>query len=360
MIMNRTFVMILTLIFSGCYVTDNIPPDPSPWPYDLPSDHGINDNALLLTHSAIKGFQYENIKSMTILHEDAVIFEHDYDQQRRSLRRIEDLTNLFANLALGIAIDEGLVGSVEDSIHLYLPEYAATFEAEPLKKGIKLAHLLMHRAGFSWNESIVSPYSPDNNLNQMRSSSDWAGFILSQPLEAIPGLRHNYNSGAVQIISKIITNVSGESMEQFLVERLFKPLGITNWTWDTGPGQITDAAGGLSLSQLDVVKIGYLFLNEGSWEGQQIVSRNWVLQSTQVQSLVSNNYHFGYTWWKFDETFLSELLTEDIYCYPGGFGNHLYVVPSKDLVVSIGAQNIESGLYNDSFYLFLEIQNIIP
>jgi CubicO group peptidase (beta-lactamase class C family) len=150
-------------------------------------------------------------------------------------------------------------------------------------------------------------------------------------------------------------------MEEYINLRIFQPLNIKNWEWTKDPQGISDAASGLTISQFDFTKIGYLFLKNGVWKNKLLVSEQWVETSTKVQSLVNNQFHFGYVWWRFDDQLISnELTTNDVYFFPGALGNHLYIIPHKNLIVSIGAKNSGHPLYNPSLFLFFEILNGIP
>ncbi len=146
-------------------------------------------------------------------------------------------------------------------------------DTDELKRDIELEHVLLMTAGFEWDEHTYSYQDPRNPVSSMVASSDWIGFVLERPIAAEPGSSYSYNSGLTVVLSGVLQQVTLDSAERFAAERLFAPLGIERWSWESAPGGLTNTGWGLYLRPRDAAKVGQLVLDGGSWDGREIVSR---------------------------------------------------------------------------------------
>ena len=281
----------LLILFGSCVFTnENLAPDQQTWNYALPNQFNLIDDEFINLNEAILNDEYKNIQALVIIKDDQLIFENYYlDQQREDLNNIDNATNILTSIAIGMAIDDGYLISIETPIADLLPEYENELSNDSLKKTITIRQLLTHRSGLSWDE-IVS----ENDLEEMMNSDDWVKNLLKKPLDAIPGGRYNFNSGASMILSKIIQNLTNETLSSYIDRRLFKALEIEEWLWTADPSGTTNATNGLHLTQLDFTKIGYLLLKNGLWRDQVILSENWIYESTTSQHQPSYSYSLGY------------------------------------------------------------------
>ncbi|MEO9871872.1 serine hydrolase domain-containing protein [Ekhidna sp.] len=349
--------LFIFFILSSCYLSDEVVPDQDVWKYALPSDVGISNDSLLVIDSRAKIGGFEVINGLIIIRNDKLIFENYYqNNNRQTTQNLGRASMVFTLAAIGIAEDKRLL-SIEDPIADYLPEYENIFQDNIGKQEITIAHLLAHRGGFSWNESIEPRFSDNNNLNQMKASEDWARFVLDQPLEAPAGLRFNLNTGTGVILGKIIENASGQDFVSFLTENILDPLLIDSLTISTDPNGNYNGGDGIELSLIDWTKFGYLILNEGIWRGRKIIDPNFLLNTTSTQTTVSGTFELGYVWWLFGDDFANAfgIDHEDIFYIPGELGQHMYIIPSEKMIVSIFADNFFFGFVNPSLNLFAEI-----
>src|SRR5262249_16891667 len=155
--------------------------------------------------------------------------------------------------------------------------------ADPDKAKIRLRDLLTMQAGLSWDEWTFPYTDPRNTHVQMLRSDDPIRYVFEQPVVAEPGTKFSYSSGNSIVLGKIISKATGKRVEKFAEQFLFDPLGITDFYWAKYPGEIVQTGGGLFLRPRDMAKIGCLYLNAGRWRGKQVVSENWVKESTKVQ-----------------------------------------------------------------------------
>ena len=346
----------LLLLFGSCvYTNENLEPDQQTWNYALPNQFSLIDQDFLNLNEAILNDEYRNIHALVIIKDDQLIFENYYlDQQREDLNNIDNATNILASIAIGMAIDDGYLISIETPIAELLPEYENELSNDSLKKTITIRQLLTHRSGLSWDE-IVS----ENDLEEMMNSNDWVKNLLKKPLDAIPGGRYNFNSGASMILSKIIQNLTNETLSSYIDRRLFKALEIEGWLWTTDPSGTTNATNGLYLTQLDFTKIGYLLLKNGVWKDQVILSDDWIYESTNAQHQPSYSYSLGYLWFQFtEEQGNAPYNSKRTFYIPGQTGYHLYINPEENLIVSVGAKNYFYRFFGPSYWLYFAIMDL--
>ncbi len=348
-------LIVIALLFSSCFVGEETPPDQEVWNYALPSEVGMSD-ALLLNLDTITSFgTFDPVRSMIIIKDDQLVFENYYaGDDRNTVRSLLRSSPIITILAIGIVFDEGLLPRLDIPIQSVLDtEYDDIFAANALKRGITIEHLLTHRSGFSWNESITSLQNPSNDLNILLSTPDMVRFVLEKDMEAAPGVRFNYNTGTAIVLAKIVEQVSGQPFTEFVEERIFGPMGITDYTLTTDPRGNVNAATGLSLRTLDVTKIGYLYLKEGLWQNERIVSSQWIQTLSTPQSIITNNVNYGYFWQVFSDniTFIPLFQPNDTYF----FSQHIYINPSQNLLITFSTENIALGIVNNSMFLYSEV-----
>ena len=177
------------------------------------------------------------------------------------------VTKVFSGLAIGIAYDKGLIPSIDEPVSTWFPEMAN----DPLKSKIKLRHLLQHSSGILTTQGSQDIYP----------QHDFVKFALESPVVSTPGEEVKYNNRAVNIESGIIRKVTGRSMEEWLAENLFKPLGITDYKFHHDDAGNTWAMDGLELKASDMVKIACVLADDGKWQGRQIVSEKWLAVATR-------------------------------------------------------------------------------
>ncbi|KAA3665551.1 MAG: class C beta-lactamase-related serine hydrolase [Chloroflexi bacterium] len=169
-------------------------------------------------------------------------------------------------------------------------------------------------------------------------------YILDRKMVAAPGTSFTYNSGATMLLGGILEKATGQSVEDYTAVTLFKPLKITKWQWDRTPKKHSNTGWGLHLRPLDMLKFGQLYLQQGNWQGKQIISQEWVTQSTQP-SVYMDNYNYAYQWWRFTDNnpIVSDLAQNDIYYAWGYGGNFIFIVPHLDLIVVTTAENFDNS-----------------
>jgi CubicO group peptidase (beta-lactamase class C family) len=230
------------------------------------------------------------------------------------------------SIAIGMVLEEGLLKSLDQTLGELIPDRIPA-GVDPRVYDITVRHLLTMTAGWEW----------DGRINfSLTHVTDDLDAMMTRPMVCDPGVCFEYDSGASNLLSYIVQEVSGEFMADYLNPRLFEPLGIENPYWIVTEDNANRGGGGLHLTPREMAKIGYLFLNEGEWDGEQIVSKSWVKRSTRAHAsggsgLTGANIGggpYGYHWW------VAEVDGYDAFAALGYGGQMIYVVPELDLVVA--------------------------
>jgi CubicO group peptidase (beta-lactamase class C family) len=250
---------------------------------------------------------------------------------------MKSVSKSVASLAVGIAIDRGLIRSVNEPIFSFFPELADL--RSPEKDRIQLFHALSMSMGLAWVEATPATGDDNNDEAGMNRSRDACRYVLGLATTAPAGQEFFYNTGALALVSAIIRKATGRPLDEFAREALFEPLGITAVEWERRKGD-TDAGGGLRLRSRDMAKIGQLVLAGGRWNGRQIVSREWIETSTAPKIKAADGQSYGYLWW-LGRSVLNGREVQWVGALGRG-GQSIRIVPELDLVVVVTA-----GYYQD-------------
>lgn len=249
------------------------------------------------------------------------------------------VTKSVTSLLIGMAIDRGWIDSVNDPVLQYLPDAIPPDEVQS-KSTIAIQHLLTMSAGLEWDEDTLPTSDPRNDFTRLEMSFDPIGFVLGKPLIEQPGSLFWYNTGLSHVLSALITEVSGQTALEFARAALFDPLGIVGVSWNRDRQGIYFGGTQLYLTPRDLARIGVLCLSGGIWNGQQIVSSQWLSLSTRTHILGRANYFegrgYGYQWWTLDDY--------GVYYASGSQGQALYIFPELDLVIAFTATLLEGAI----------------
>jgi CubicO group peptidase (beta-lactamase class C family) len=329
----QKFVAVLLVVAClGCQTGDN--QDTAPHVYRVPpqvddgwetahiDDLGVHAAPLLAMMDEFLNARSHEVHSVLLAKGGKLVFEEyfsgyafgppgnrwrgDYlDFNRDTLHCLHSATKSFASAMVGIAVDMGHIRNVEQKIFSFYPEYDHL--RTPDKDKIKLDHVLKMSSGLEWNERDVELTASTNDLSNLIRSQDPIGFILGKPVVHEPGITWYYSGGDTNLAGDIVRKASGINIDLLSRQHLFGPLGITNFHWLYFPNH-TEAvycSGDLYLRPRDMAKFGQLFLDRGVWNGQRIISEEWIAESTRehvsligVPTTNSNNENgYGYQWW---------------------------------------------------------------
>ncbi|MDA1264306.1 MAG: serine hydrolase [Planctomycetota bacterium] len=268
---------------------------------------------------------------------------HPY-YQGSELHTLQSVTKSITSICVGIAIDEGHIpGGVATPAMSFFDGYALDL-TDGWRRAMTLADVLTMRSGIDWDE-MRSYDDATNTCIQLEASDTWIQFILDRPMREEPGTVFDYNSGASVLLGKIVRVATGQRIDEYAREKLFAPLGITDFHWKVTPDGEVDTEGGLYLAPHDLARIAQLFLQEGEWQGQRVVSAEWVRASVtpHVADLAPGNplddRGYGYQWWV-------PVHADGVpvqYQGSGYGGQFPIVVPELDLVIVFNAWNIHGA-----------------
>ena len=232
-------------------------------------------------------------------------------------------TKSITSAVIGIAIADGLF-SLDTRLADLIPDRIPP-EADPAVGEITVRALLTMTSGWDWDGTV--------DYANLDNADDWAARTLTLPIVAGPGQAFTYNSGNCHVLSVVLQTVAGQTLREFAQERLFSPIGVEIGDWLESPQEETAGGWGLFLTPHDMAKFGFLMLNGGQWDGEQIIPADWVTESTtfQVTPLPENDFGggtgYGYYWW------LDEVGGLPSYFSLGYGESSIYVVPGLDLVM---------------------------
>jgi CubicO group peptidase (beta-lactamase class C family) len=254
-----------------------------------------------------------------------------------TLHDTKSVSKCVASLAVGIALDRGLIDSINEPIFSFFPELSDL--RTPEKDRIQLSHALTMSMGLEWVEATPATGDENNDEARMHRASDPCRYVLSLAATAPAGREFFYNTGALTLVSAIIRKATGRPLDEFARATLFEPMGITEVEWIRVKGD-TDAGGGLRLRARDMAKIGQLVLAGGRWNDRQLVPKAWIETSTAPKLKATNNQSYGYLWWLGGSRFNGREIQ-----WVGALGRggqSIRIVPELDLVVAVTA-----GYYQD-------------
>ncbi len=304
-----------------------------------PRSAGLDEKALQTMIGKVVDGTYADVHSILLYKDDKLVLEeYFYEYNRNSLHELRSATKSFISALVGIAIDKGMIKSVDEPVVPYFTEFF-TIDSTGLKQKITIRHLLTNQAG--WDCDISNEASAGNE-NLMGMSPDWAQFTLNLPMLDTPGTRGRYCSGNAIVLGRIVEKVSGMKLSDFAKEHLFKPLAINASKWNFKP----DASSANTFCQLylrprDILKFGILYLKQGNWKDKQVIPAAWVDGSFASHSQV-NGTDYGYLWWK---QWLNDGGTRvDGITAKGNGGQRIYLFPQYNMVAVItgGSFNINS------------------
>jgi CubicO group peptidase (beta-lactamase class C family) len=236
---------------------------------------------------------------------------------------------------VGIAISEGKIESVDESVADFIPEWRGTRKEE-----ITLRNLLSMTSGLLWNED----YYEESDIITMITSDDQTAYAIGRPRFHDPGDDWYYSSGDTQLFSAIIRAATGMEAGQYAQEKLFGPIGMKGARWDTDKAGHTVTYCCVYTTARNFARFGYLFLRDGRWNDKQVVPADWVKESIQPSQWENQGY--GYFWWllHFPD------VPQDMFMADGFQTKRIYVIPSLDIVaVRTGAGDDEE--WDDDAFL---------
>ncbi|MGI9308916.1 MAG: serine hydrolase domain-containing protein [Gammaproteobacteria bacterium] len=350
--MNKLFVVpVLALLAAACVSTDVQSEDGAS--FLRPSTYNADQELLGRLTTELDALEFH---AVLIVKDGGLVYEKYFSRtdeewgtdlgevsfEANTLHDLRSASKSVVSALVGIAIEEEFIRGLNTPVtELLNEETLRAYEPPAENSPLLLKHLLSMSAGFDWNERI--PYtSPKNPEIQMWESDHPAQFALSRPFADEPGARFNYNGGLTQILVAILEQNTGVALDEYAASRLFAPLGISNVEWIRHKSGQPWGASGLRLNVRDFAKFGQLYLQNGKWQGRQLVPADWVAAS--VASHIDTGFpikmYYGLHWLLPGYESAGESLAA--WMVQGNGGQTLILFPEHELMVVTMA-----GYYND-------------
>lgn len=313
--------------YSQTWTPDYWPTDG--WRFSFPEAQGMLSSHLIAMNNFLNTYQYR-LDSILIVRNGYIVYE-DYPTGHTETMRhaLFSCTKSVASAVTGIALGQGYFNDTQDHLLDFFPGRSYD-NPDPRKEAITVENLLTMKAGFEWDEW--------SDVFRLMSSLDALQFVLDLPMATTPGTTWVYNDGASHLLSCIVNATTGRFTGEFAQEFLFDPLGINNVYWDADFTGVHFGGFGLHLTSKDMAKFGYLYLNNGTWDGEQIIPSSWVEASIRVNHTTGSNLGYGYQWWINPDW--------EAFSARGYLGQRIHVLPNENLVVVFTASGSQAH-YDD-------------
>ena len=289
--------------------------------------------------------------AILVIHDDKLLYEryfNGYDET--SLNTSFSMAKSFASALVGIAIDKERIKSVNEPITNYIPEL---LEKDKRFKSITIRHLLAMSSGIKYEEGGDLPWSEEADDTKTYYATNLRELALENcRIEGKPGKYFEYNNYNPLLVGLILERSTGMPVSRYLQEKLWKPMGMEadgSWSLDSTTSGFEKMESGVNARARDFGRFGMLFAKEGKWEGEQLISREWVGESTRPDATTDPSSDYQYFWW------VNTPEGKDHFSARGNYGQYIYVAPEKDLViVRLGKDEGEQG-YDYWIDLFEEV-----
>ena len=289
------------------------------WLYVKPEVLGLNGDILQGMVDDIMGSGFA-VDSVLVVKDGYLVQEWYFNEYGNDvLHNVYSCTKSVVSTLVGIAIDKGEIDDVDARLLDLFPDIAPQ-NVSGWKESITLRDLLMMSAGFDARDSWLYDWE---GLDEMQDADDAVQYVLDLPMAFELGSRFEYTNGVSHLLSCLITENTGMSASEYADEHLFGPLGITNYEWGADEVGRSWGYSSLYMRPRDMAKIGYLFLNEGEWDDEQLISKSWVREATQHRIDANLRDGYGYQWWVDDDGYYLAL---------GYMGQFIFVIPEYDMV----------------------------
>ncbi len=311
----------------------------------------------LITKIETADNNFKNIDSLLILKDNKLVVERYFNGwQADQPHTIKSVSKSLTSLLVGAAIKEKYIKGVTELLPELLPEYKE--DLIDGRENITLQNLLSMSSGLKWDEWSLPYTSPDNIIWKEFASEDSVAFVLSQPVVAKPGAIFAYSGGSVTVVGDIIREATHQkSVSDYAKNGPLSALCFNNAYWYKKNDGRTGVAGGAYLRPRDMLKLGQLVLNDGHWNGKQLIDKEWLIKSTKPA--VENTYlpwtDYGYFWWLSDYYLGSKRYSAIM--AEGYGGQNIIIIKDLNLVVVTTATNFD--LIRSLTHRMME-ENILP
>ena len=337
------------------------------WPTATPASVGLDPSVLDSLDAGIRAGEHGLVDRLVVIRHGQKVFDRSYEQDYEAvhgdsarvgnfnvvhhrtgpynyfndwwhpyyhgteLHTLQSVTKTITSIVVGIAVTRGDFPSIDTPVLSFF-DTTRVANIDEYKRQLTVRHVLTMTTGMDYDE--------DDDVAAREGSYDWVAHAIDTPMREAPGTRFNYDSGGTQLLSHIFFEATGEDIEEYAARHLFAPLGITSWFWKRTPAGRVDTLGGLYLAADDLARIWQLFLQDGTWDGRQIIGKDWVAAAVTPAVAVDpgqSDEQYGFKWW----LPAHPLDPERVLWEGAGYGGqYAFAAPEEELVVVIYQWNI--------------------
>jgi len=301
------------------------------WRNSTPEEQGMSSAKLqeMVTHIINAEL---DVHSVIVIRHGYVVLEeypNPYQGQSRTMsfqgtHYLYSVTKSFSSCLIGIAIHQGYIDNTSQNVLSFFPDMTFS-NVDERKEEMTLWDLLTMRSGLPWDETTYNFNDARNDVYQVNfNSSGGVQYVLDKPMEYNPGTAFLYNTGASHLLSGIVQETTDMTTLEFATENLFNPLNISPVYWPSDAKGVNFGGFDLQLRPLDMAKLGYLYLNNGTWETEQLLSEEWVRNTTTTVTMLSSTHGYAAQWHTMPDL--------GVYYAAGLYGQYIFVSPEHDLV----------------------------
>ncbi|MBL8165225.1 MAG: serine hydrolase [Anaerolineae bacterium] len=311
--------ILLAMVLSPAVAQDEVYFPTAEWRISTPEAQGMDSAELAGLFAQFAQDQF--MDSMLVIRHGTIVAEAYAAPFEQDLRHeMWSASKSVTSALIGILLRDGYLDSVDTPVLSLFPD--RTFEnMDANKEALTVRHLLMMGSGFT-----CDAFMPEATGDAIFASDDWLDYTLGLPMMVAPGTEFHYCNPNTYVLSAIVTKLTGMSALDFAAENLFTPLGITDYTWVSNPQGQSVGFAGLQLTTRDMAKFGYLYMNDGMWQGEQIIPADYVAESLSTQIAPPwPDTTYGYQWWN--------IVSANTWFALGRAGQYIVLAPDKDLLV---------------------------
>jgi CubicO group peptidase (beta-lactamase class C family) len=301
------------------------------------SSQNYNKKKIEELNKSIAQNSFKAITSIIVLKNGKLLLEEYFnDANRNTIHDTRSVGKSFTSTLIGMAIKDGYIKDEKQTLNNF---YELTkFSNHSVKKdSVKLSDLLKMSSAF--NGSDDNSDSPGNEEN-MYPTEDWVKFALDLPMDSLKtnGKQWDYFTAGVVVLGDILNKSVPEGLEKYADKALFKPLGIKNYQWQYTPQKVVNTAGGLKMTSIEFAKFGQLYKNDGTWNSQQIIPKEWVNKTftRQIQIPERENEYYGYLFW--NKTYTVNRKSYEIFYCAGNGGSKIFIFKDLPIVIVVTAK----------------------
>jgi CubicO group peptidase (beta-lactamase class C family) len=363
LMLSFAFALLTSLVVGQSPYADDLPDVP-------PSSVGISAERLGQMEQAIKAGDFKAITSVLIARHKKLAYEHYFDSDGvDGFRNTRSATKTITGMLIGAAIDRHFIPSVDTPVLDYLQDKMPLENPDPRKGKITIEDFLTMSSLLECDDE--NSFSRGNE-ERMYLVEDWAKFTLDLPIRGFPGWETkpkdspygrswSYCTAGATALGLVLERAVKRPVPDFAREVLFAPLGITSVKWQFQPLGTAMTGGGLELRSRDLLKLGQLYLDDGTWSGHPILSAKWVAESLRPHANAREDTDYGYLWWL--QTFHFHTQSLRSYGMYGTGGNKILVFPDESLVIVITTTNYRvqgAGALSDKLIVDYILEAAVP